>query len=153
MDARRLANRKGKRVLGPQRIFDPTIAHIGMLLALDRSPAVFERYHDAVCAGFWSRELNIEDPESMRSIAVSVGIESAAFDQAVNSGEGRARCQAIVEEAEACGVFGVPTFLMDATGELFWGTDRVWMLRERLAEQLRPQRARALDSDGRRTAR
>jgi 2-hydroxychromene-2-carboxylate isomerase len=137
MDARRLANRRGKRVLGPQKIFDPTIAHIGMLLSLERSAEVFERYHDAV--GFWSRELDIEDLEHMCSIAAGAGVEAAEFDEAVISGEGRARCRTIVEEAEADGVFGVPTFLIGATGELFWGTDRVWMLRERLGELLRQQ--------------
>lgn len=30
------------------------------------------------------------------------------------------------------GVFGVPTFVLD--GELFWGGDRIYLLRERLAE-------------------
>ena len=36
----------------------------------------------------------------------------------------------ICREAEAAGVFGVPTFVID--GELFWGGDRLWMVREKL---------------------
>jgi len=36
-------------------------------------------------------------------------------------------------EAEASGVFGVPTFVFD--GELFWGGDRIGLLRERLDEK------------------
>jgi hypothetical protein len=43
---------------------------------------------------------------------------------------------AIAAEAEERGVFGVPTFLLHETGELFWGTDRVWLLRERLSDKL-----------------
>ena len=30
------------------------------------------------------------------------------------------------------GVFGIPTFVLD--GELFWGTDRMDLLRERLTD-------------------
>ena len=37
------------------------------------------------------------------------------------------------DEAEASGVFGVPTFVFD--GELFWGGDRIGLLRERLDEK------------------
>ena len=38
-------------------------------------------------------------------------------------------------EAEERGVFGVPTFVLDESGELFRGTDRVWLLRERLVDK------------------
>jgi 2-hydroxychromene-2-carboxylate isomerase len=54
----------------------------------------------------------------------------------VASGEGVRQCRAIVAEAEERGVFGVPTFVLAETGELFWGTDRVWLLRERLSNRL-----------------
>ena len=36
----------------------------------------------------------------------------------------------IIEEAEALGVFGVPTMVFN--GELFWGGDRIDMLIERI---------------------
>jgi hypothetical protein len=29
-----------------------------------------------------------------------------------------------------------PTFVLHETGELFWDTDRVWLLRERLSDKL-----------------
>ncbi|HXR36727.1 MAG TPA: DsbA family protein, partial [Candidatus Binataceae bacterium] len=45
-------------------------------------------------------------------------------------GEGRHELERICREAEAGGVFGVPTFVID--GELFWGGDRLWMVREKL---------------------
>jgi 2-hydroxychromene-2-carboxylate isomerase len=63
--------------------------------------------------------------------------EPFSHDRAVGtSGEGAAQCRAIAAEAEERGVFGVPTFLLHETGELFWGTDRVWLLRERLSDKL-----------------
>jgi 2-hydroxychromene-2-carboxylate isomerase len=36
-----------------------------------------------------------------------------------------------LHEAEQLGVFGVPTFVI--AGEIFWGGDRLWMVREKLA--------------------
>jgi len=91
MDARRIANRRGIVVRGPQKIYDPTIAHIGMLLALDASAGVFQRYHDHVCLQFWNRELDIEDVSRVREVAVQAGVDGTAFDNALHSGEGAAR--------------------------------------------------------------
>ena len=45
-------------------------------------------------------------------------------------GAGRDELARIAVEAETAGVFGVPTFVVD--GELFWGGDRIWMVREKL---------------------
>ena len=49
------------------------------------------------------------------------------------TGEGGARHDRLRAEAEASGIFGVPSFVFD--GELFWGGDRVFLLRERLDEK------------------
>jgi 2-hydroxychromene-2-carboxylate isomerase len=48
-------------------------------------------------------------------------------------GEGAAEHDRLRGEAEAAGIFGVPTFVFD--GELFWGGDRIGLLRERLDEK------------------
>jgi 2-hydroxychromene-2-carboxylate isomerase len=140
MDARRLANRRGLIVRGPLKIFDPTVAHVGMLLAAQTNDYVFRRYHDAVCERFWRRDLDIEDAAAIRAVLVETGGDGGTFDDLIASGEGARQCRAIVAEAEERGVFGVPTFVLDESGELFWGTDRIWMLRERLAG--RPQQTK-----------
>jgi len=49
------------------------------------------------------------------------------------AGDGGAEHDRLRTEAEASGVFGVPTFAFD--GELFWGGDRIGLLRERLDEK------------------
>jgi 2-hydroxychromene-2-carboxylate isomerase len=134
MDARRLAHKRGLTIRGTVKIFDPTLAHIAMLLAGDTGADVFRRFYDAASERFWRRELDIEDWAVVRAAVVAAGADGAAFDRLVDSGEGAARCRAIVAEGEARGVFGVPTFVVDETGELFWGTDRMAMLRERLVE-------------------
>jgi 2-hydroxychromene-2-carboxylate isomerase len=129
MDARRLANRRGLMVKGPQKIFDSSIVAIGMLYAERRG--VRDRYLDRAFERFWRRELDIEDRGAIAKLIDECGAPSQAFADFAD-GEGRHELDRVCDEAEAAGVFGVPTFVID--GELFWGGDRVWMVRERLAE-------------------
>lgn len=128
MDARRLANRRGLIVKGPQKIFDTSLVSIGMIYA--RRRGVFARYNDLVFERFWKRELDIEDREAIRRVLDESGAPTAAFFDFVES-EGRGELDRICREAEAIGVFGVPSFVID--GEIFWGGDRIWMVREKLA--------------------
>jgi len=128
LDARRLANRRGLTVRGPQKIFDSSLAAIGMLYAQRRG--AFRKYNDLAFERFWKRELDIEDREAIRRVLEESGAETAGFFDFAE-GEGRRELDRINREAEALGVFGVPTFVID--GELFWGGDRIWMVREKLA--------------------
>jgi 2-hydroxychromene-2-carboxylate isomerase len=128
MDARRLANRRGLIVRGTVKIFDPTVAHAAMLYALDRG--VFRAFHDRAGERFWRRDLDIENPALVEAALAEAGADVAGFADYLCH-QAPARLAAIMAEAEAAGVFGVPTFVLD--GELFWGTDRIWLLRERLA--------------------
>src|SRR5271155_2417822 len=66
MDARRLANRRKITVRGPQKIFDSSIASIGMLYA--QRHGVFRKYNDLVFERFWKRELEIENPEVIATV-------------------------------------------------------------------------------------
>jgi 2-hydroxychromene-2-carboxylate isomerase len=130
MDARRLANRRNLIVRGPQKIFNANNVHIGMLHALRAGEQVFRHYHDKVYERFWRRDLEIEDLAAIRDILIASGADGPGFDNLVRSGEGLREYMQVVAEAERRGVFGVPTFVVDKTGELFWGTDRLWLLRE-----------------------
>lgn len=128
MDARRLANLRGLTIRGPQKIFDSSIAAIGMLFA--QRTGVFRKYNDIVFERFWKRELEIENPAVIGAVLKESGADASSFADFLAS-EGRAEHDRIAKEAEAIGVFGVPMFVLD--GELFWGGDRMWLLRERLA--------------------
>jgi 2-hydroxychromene-2-carboxylate isomerase len=46
--------------------------------------------------------------------------------------EGRQHLQAIQREAEAAGVFGVPSFVLE-NGDLYWGREHLPRIRELLA--------------------
>ena len=131
MDARRLANQVGLTVRGPQKIFDSSIAHIGMLRAQEQGR--FEAYIDRVFERFWKRELEIEDPAVIAAVLEEAGVPAADFAGWAED-EGRWRHDAIQREAEDLGVFGVPSYLYRE--ELFWGGDRLGMLRERIEETL-----------------
>ena len=127
MDARRIANRIGLTVRGPQKIFDSSIAHIGMLRAQDHGR--FEPYIDRVFERFFKRELEIEEPAVIASVLEEVDVPAADFAEWAED-VGRARHDALRHEAEDLGVFGVPSYIFRE--ELFWGGDRLGMLRERI---------------------
>jgi len=131
MDVRRIANTRGLTVYGPQKIFDSSIVHIGMLRAQDHGR--FEPYIDRVFLRFWKRELEIEDTAAVAAVLEEAGVPSAGFAEWAQ-GEGRRRHDALCREAEALGVFGVPTFVF--RDELFWGSERLDMLRARIEETL-----------------
>lgn len=129
MDARRLANKSGLTIRGPQKIFDSSIANIGLMFA--RGRAGFDAYVDRVFEGFFKRELDIEDAAAVRATLAAAGVDVDGWD-AFLAGEGRALHDRQRRETELSGVFGVPSFFVGE--ELFWGGDRIPLLRERLGE-------------------
>lgn len=129
MDCRREANRRGLTIRGPQKIFDSSLANIGMLYA--QRCGVFRGYHDRVFERFWKRELDIENPEALAGVLTECGGDASAFSDFLE-GEGRQLLQDIRSEAEAAGVFGVPSFLLD-DGDLYWGREHLPRIRELLS--------------------
>lgn len=130
MDSRREASRRGLIVRGPRKIFDSSIAHIGMLYA--KQAGDFRPFHHTVYERFWKRELNIEDSDAIQRVLAEVSIDSAGFP-AYLAGEGRQEHDRIQAEAHELGVFGVPSYVID--GELFWGAERLVRVRERLTNR------------------
>ncbi len=128
MDCRRDANRAGLVIRGPRKIFDSSLANIAMMYAIDRG--AFRPYHDLTFERFWKRELDIEDREVVRAVLKEAGADVAAFFDYLD-GDGRRAHDRIRAQAEADGVFGVPSFVLD--GELFWGREHLPLIRELLA--------------------
>ncbi|WP_409119846.1 DsbA family protein, partial [Streptomyces acidiscabies] len=62
-------------------------------------------------------------------VIAAIGGSADAFEAYVN-GPARAEHDRIIDEAEALGVFGVPSMVFN--GELFWGGDRIDLLIERI---------------------
>jgi 2-hydroxychromene-2-carboxylate isomerase len=127
MDCRREANRRGLTIRGPRKIFDSSIAHIGMLYA--KHQGNFRPFHDVVYERFWKRELDIEDPQVIERVLAEVGIDASGFLGYLQN-DGRQEHERIRQEAENMGVFGVPSYVVN--GELFWGAERIVRVQERL---------------------
>ena len=131
MDCRRQAAKRGLTIRGTQKIWDSTLAAAGMLFAQRAGDAVFRRYHDWVFARFWQRALDIENPDAVALVLSEAGVDGARFHA-----EAAALCaeaSAISRAAEADGVFGVPTFVLD--GQIYWGREHLPDIRERLSAE------------------
>jgi 2-hydroxychromene-2-carboxylate isomerase len=129
MDCRRQARKRGLVILGTRKIWDSSLAAISMLWAKRQGAQQFRAYHDRVFERFWRRELDIEDPAAIARVLLEAGANTAGFDDYL-AGEGRRELGAIQSAAEASGVFGVPSFIID--GELFWGREHISDIREML---------------------
>jgi 2-hydroxychromene-2-carboxylate isomerase len=132
MDCRREANRRGLTIRGTLKIFDSTRANIGMLYA--KQHGAFRRYHDCVFERFWKRDLDIESVDALADVLRQCGADATEFSVFLE-GEGPRQLQRIQQEAEAQGVFGVPSFLLD-NGDLYWGREHLPRIRELLADQI-----------------
>jgi 2-hydroxychromene-2-carboxylate isomerase len=131
MDARRYANLRGLTLRGPRKIWDSSRAAIGLLWVKRQGEAPLRRYHDIVFERFWKRALDIEDPAVIEAVVREAGAEAAGLRDWME-GAGRAEHDRVRSEAEALGVFGVPTFVL--AGELFWGREHMELIRQRLSE-------------------
>ena len=128
MDCRRQARKQGLVIRGTQKIWDSSLAAAGMLWAQRAGEAVFRRYHEAVFGRFWRRELDVESVPAIAAVLDEAG--ASAFSGWAD--EGRAEVAKIVTEAEAQGVFGVPSFIVN--NELYWGREHLPDIRAMLAK-------------------
>jgi len=129
MDCRRQARKLGLVIRGTQKIWDSTLAAAGMLYAQREGTPVFRRYHDMVFERFWRRDLDIESVPAIAAALHQSGADASPFPDWVAAG--RAEVDGISRAAEAQGVFGVPSFILD--GELWWGREHLPEIRELLA--------------------
>ena len=131
-DARRYAERQGYTLRGTVKIWDTSLAHIGMMWAKRRGDAVLKRYTDLVYERFWRRELDVEDPEVVWGVLEEAGAPAAGF-ASFHRGEGRAEHDVMQAQIFEAGIFGVPGYFVD--GEYFWGREHLprvrWLLEDR----------------------
>jgi 2-hydroxychromene-2-carboxylate isomerase len=129
MDARRFGARQGLVMMSPKKIYDARPINTGMLWA--KRHGVLRAYTDLAFDRFFRRTIDPSDVMAVETLLIEAGAPSgfATF----LAGEGGAEHDRLRTEAETAGVFGVPTFVFD--GELFWGGDRIGLLRERLDQK------------------
>ncbi|HYC00988.1 MAG TPA: DsbA family protein [Candidatus Limnocylindrales bacterium] len=125
-DARRYARLRGWTLRGTIKIWDTTVAGMGLEWAKRHGDDVTRRYIETTYERFWKRELDVEDIAVVESVLSESGAELAGFRQTT---EGGAR-QAYLARQEAifdAGIFGVPGYVVD--GEYYWGREHLPRIR------------------------
>jgi 2-hydroxychromene-2-carboxylate isomerase len=128
-DVRRYGSMRGIIVRGTVKIWESSLAGIGMLWAKEQDRAVLRAYSGLVYERFWKRELDLEDAGAIERVLDEASAQTAGF-QEYASGEGRLLHDSIQRKAFDAGIFGVPTYVID--GEVFFGREHLprirWML-------------------------
>ncbi len=70
------------------------------------------------------------DDKTLAALARSAGLDGEKLVAAIDAPEIQARHHATIEAALSVGAFGVPSFVIN--GEVFWGNDRIVLLRHHL---------------------
>jgi 2-hydroxychromene-2-carboxylate isomerase len=120
-------------------VFPETLAHVdlkaaarlnrGFLCAAQRGAG--EAYLNAAFAALWAARREPSDA-TLRAAAAKAGLDPAQIAAAADAPETIAEYARENLEAQARGVFGVPTFIVG--DQLFWGNDRLDFLEEYLRD-------------------
>jgi 2-hydroxychromene-2-carboxylate isomerase len=128
-DVRRYGSFRGLVVRGTTKIWNSSLAGIGLLWAKQHDKAVLRAYSNLVYERFWKRELDIENPAVIEAVLGEAGARTRGF-QEYAAGDGRELHDHIQRTAFDAGIFGVPTYVID--GEIFFGRENLprirWML-------------------------
>jgi 2-hydroxychromene-2-carboxylate isomerase len=128
-DVRRYASLRRLVVRGTTKIWDSSLAAIGMLWAKAEGPRVLRSYTDRMYERFWRRELDIENVAVIERVLGEAGAATRGF-AAHAAGEGSALHDEMQRAIFDAGIFGVPTYVVD--GEVLFGREHLprvrWLL-------------------------
>jgi len=85
----------------------------------------------AVLRGVWAEDKNPGDPDTVRDIVASCGLDADAVMKAAEAPELAGKREAYTRHAIARNVFGAPSYVID--GEIFWGQDRLDFVERKLS--------------------
>ncbi len=97
----------------------------GALLAQDEGR--FREYHYPAYRARWAEAQDVAQPETVRALFESAGLDAEAALARAQSDELDAQLRADTQAAIERGVFGVPTLFVG--DEMFWGNDRFELAR------------------------
>lgn len=126
-DVRRFAGPRGLTILGPKKVFSQKLIHLAWMFADRHGKA--RALIDKAYPRFFKRELDYEDRGAIDALLKEIGVDPSGLD--AYKAEGEALLESHQQEAEAAGVFAVPTYVIG--GELFWGQDRIDFVRRKLS--------------------
>jgi 2-hydroxychromene-2-carboxylate isomerase len=133
-DARCWANYYGIAFREPFEFRTDPAALALACLAADRQRALVP------CCRLLQRLIFVEgtviDDGVISGLAARLGLSPQAFRRDLDAPETRARHDSLLDEAEARGAFGVPTFFL--SDRMFWGNDRLVLLEAALSGTAMP---------------
>lgn len=97
-----------------------------------KEAGVFAAYHAAAFRAAWRDQRDLSSEDVVAACLREADGDVQALLERARATQTAERARALVDEAEARGVFGVPTLVLG--DELFWGNDRLEMLAWRLAQ-------------------
>lgn len=142
-DTRRYAELHGLTLYGTKKIWDTSIAAIGMLWAKQQGHDILKKYTDSTYEKFWKEELDVEDREVVIARLKEAGADVDGFIEYLE-GEGRSYHDALQDEILDLGYFGVPTYVID--DEVYFGREHLPRIRWHLAGKPGPLPDIAYDS-------
>lgn len=142
-DTRRYAELRGLTLYGTKKIWDTSIAAIGMLWAKQQGHDILKKYTDSTYEKFWKEELDVEDREVVIARLKEAGADVDGFIEYLE-GEGRSYHDALQDEILDLGYFGVPTYVID--DEVYFGREHLPRIRWHLAGKPGPLPDIAYDS-------
>jgi 2-hydroxychromene-2-carboxylate isomerase len=107
-----------------------------MVIAAQEAGGDALRLSHALLRALWAEERDTSNADVRRAIAEENGFDGTALLAQEGSDKVQALYKQYSEEAEAQGVFGAPTFILN--GERFWGQDRLGFV-DRALDALRAQ--------------
>ena len=111
-DARRYAERQGHILKGTEKIWDSSIANMGITFVMQQDPQRLRAYFNEVYPPFWRRELDIEDVSIVAGALQRAGLDTDSFEAYVN-GSGREAHDHLQAQLHPAGIYGVPTYVFD----------------------------------------
>lgn len=128
-DARRYAERQGLVLKGTEKIWESSLANIGILWVMQTAREKLGAYFEAVYPPFWRRELDIEDNAVVEACLKEAGIDPGGFADFASEA-GRALHDELQPQFHTQGIYGVPTYVLGE--EIFFGREHIpyirWML-------------------------
>ena len=120
-DCRRYANLRDLMVRGTVKIWNTDLPAIGMFWLKQQETIVeqcqpgslLNKFLDAVYEPFWKRELDVEQLDVVEGILQRIGADVTGF-KAYAEGPGQAFNTEFQHATFAAGVYGVPTYIVDA---------------------------------------
>ena len=135
MDARRYAELQGYALKGTEKIWDSSLANMGILFVNLHFRDRIAAYLEAVFPPFWRRELDIEDIEVIKDCLKAAGVDSSNFQTFV-TGAGKRMHDHILDHRFDAGMYGVPTYVLD--NSVFFGREHLPYIRWVLSEKQGP---------------